>query len=217
MTEARLHEVREAMDWGGTLSVHGPFMDLSPGAVDSKIAAATLDRFMQVMVFLEVLLPDVVVFHSGYEKWKYAGEVELWLGQSVKTWSAVMEKASRIGVKVAIENIVDTEPDNLCALVDRMADPDFGLCLDVGHRELFSELSIGDWVDGMGGRILELHLHDNHGTGDDHLPIGDGRVDFGTLFDRLKALPIDPVYTLEAHSTGDAALSLERLGGYLRS
>jgi sugar phosphate isomerase/epimerase len=96
-----------------------------------------------------------------------------------------------------------------------MGHPLFGLCLDVGHRELFSRQSVGEWVHGMHPHIFELHLHDNRGVNDDHFPIGDGKVDFGGLFKKLDELGVNPVYTLEAHSPEDAVKSLKSLSKYL--
>ena len=215
VTEDDLHRISESLGDGRTLSIHGPFMDLSPGAIDAKIAAASLERYLQVIAFTKILKTEVVVFHSGYEKWKYAGEVELWLGQSMKTWRAVVAEAEKTGVKVAIENIVDEEPTHLRLLAERMDHPLFGLCLDVGHREIFSTLPITDWVEGMGPYIFELHLHDNMGINDDHLPVGLGKVDFGALFGALRALPAGPVLTLEAHSAADAVTSLQNLSIFL--
>ncbi len=215
ISEADLHTLKNALDWEHTLSIHGPFMDLSPGAVDSKIAEASLYRYMQVLSFSEILKPNVIVFHSGYEHWKYAGNVELWLSQSLKTWRPVVEMAEKDGIKIAIENIVDTEPTHLRLLAQRMNHPLFGLCFDVGHRELFSKMSVGEWVEGMHPYIFELHLHDNCGVNDDHFPIGDGKLDFGELFKKLGELVIDPVYTLEAHSKEDAVKSINSLSKYL--
>ncbi len=215
VTEKDLHDINEAMDWEHTLSIHGPFMDLSPGAVDSKVAAVSLERYLQVISFAEVLKPEVVVFHSGYEKWKYADETGLWLEQSLKTWRAVMDRAGKSGVKVAIENIVDERPDHLRLLAEAVGHPQFGLCLDVGHREIFSGLSITDWVDGMHPYLFELHLHDNMGSADEHKPLGEGSVDFKALFLRLKELSISPVHTLEAHTAEEALRSLKNLNKYI--
>lgn len=215
ITDADLHRLTDVMDHGRPLSVHAPFMDLCPGAIDSKIAAASLERYLQVMSFAEVLRPAVVVFHAGYEKWKYAGEIDLWLTQSLKTWRAVADKAEKHGVKIAIENIVDGEPAHLRLLAEEMDHPLFGLCLDVGHREIFSSLPVDAWVEGMHPYLFELHLHDNHGVNDDHLAIGEGRVDFKSLFASLNKLSIKPIYTLEAHSEEEALRSLESLKKYL--
>lgn len=215
ITEKDLHSLKSSLDWEHTLSIHGPFMDLSPGAVDPKVAEASLYRYMQVLSFSEILKPNVIVFHSGYEHWKYAGNVELWLVQCLKTWRPVVEKAEKAGIKIAIENIVDTEPAHLKQLAQRMDHPLFGLCFDVGHRELFSQMSMGEWAEAMHPYIFELHLHDNYGVNDDHSPIGDGKVDFGGLFRKLGELEIDPVYTLEAHSKEDAVKSLQALRKYI--
>lgn len=214
--ESDLRDIAAAMDWEHTLSIHGPFMDLSPGAVDPRIAAASLERYLQIMEFSEILEPEVVVFHSGYEKWKYAGNVGLWLKPSLTTWRAVMERAERTGVKVAIENIVDAVPDHLRLLASEVGHPLFGLCLDVGHREIFSEMPVTDWVEGMHPYIFELHLHDNAGSADDHDPIGEGIIDFGSLFAKVGELGIEPVYTLEAHSAEDALASIAALNAYLK-
>ncbi len=210
-----LRRLARSMDWERTLSIHGPFMDLSPGAVDPKVAAVSLERYLQVVSFAEILKAEAVVFHSGYEKWKYAGEIGLWLDRSLSTWRAVMRRAGDAGVRVAVENIVDERPDHLRLLAGEVNHPLFGLCLDAGHREIFSGLKIEDWVDGMHPFIFELHLHDNMGVSDDHMPMGRGRIDFPALFGRLKGLSVNPVYTLEAHSPEDALASLKNLEGYV--
>jgi len=209
--------VRDALDWEHTLTVHGPFMDLSPGALDTKVAEASLSRYLDVIELSAVLRPEAVVFHSGYEGWKYAHNVDVWLSPSVRTWKTVMESAEKHDIKVAVENIVDTEPDHLKRLAEEVGHPLFGLCLDVGHREIFSSLPIQTWVDVMHPYIHVLHLHDNTGDFDDHAPIGDGNVDFDALFSRIRELGIDPVYTLEAHNAEDAFVSLERISRYLNA
>jgi hypothetical protein len=60
-----MHEVRAVKDTLGhasSLSIHAPFMDLSPGAVDSRVRAATIERFSQILDVSEVLRPEAVVF-----------------------------------------------------------------------------------------------------------------------------------------------------------
>jgi len=38
------------------------------------------------MEIAELLAPKIVVFHSGYEKWKYGHRVDIWLEESLTTW-----------------------------------------------------------------------------------------------------------------------------------
>ncbi|MBP7584485.1 MAG: hypothetical protein KBA61_10650, partial [Spirochaetes bacterium] len=51
--------------------------------------------------------------------------------------------------------------------------------------------------------IRQLHLHDNDGSGDEHLPIGAGNVDFGLVAGFIARAKVKPLVTLEPHSEGD--------------
>ncbi len=215
ITPGDIGRLAAALDWPHTVSIHAPFMDLCPGAVDSKIAAVTLERFLEVMEITAPLKPLAIVFHSGYEKWKYAGNTDIWLKRSMGTWSKVLGLAEKTGVKVAIENIVDTEPSHLVRLAGEMNHPLFGLCLDVGHRELFSNLTPVQWLSETAPWLFELHLHDNFGVGDDHLPVGEGKIEWREFFEKLGELGINPIHTLEAHSEDDALKSLENLNKWI--
>ncbi|MDA8433287.1 MAG: sugar phosphate isomerase/epimerase [Nitrospiraceae bacterium] len=198
ISPADIEGLAALLDYRPSLSIHAPFMDLSPGAVDSKVRQATTERFFHVLDIAEVLRPKVIVFHSGYEKWKYALNIDLWLEKSLQTWRPVSARASDIGVKIAIENIFEDEPSNLKLLMKEMDSDDFGVCFDTGHCHLFSRAGLGEWMRDLNPHILELHLHDNDRTSDQHLPMGDGTFDFDTFFRLLDRK--DCVYTLEAHS-----------------
>ena len=47
------------------------------------------------------------------------------------------KKAEEIGVKIAIENIFEDEPENLRLLMEEMGNKNFGICFDSGHFNLF--------------------------------------------------------------------------------
>jgi len=204
--------LRASLDHNPSLSIHAPFMDLSPGAMDSKVRAITLERFSCVLDIAEVISPEVVVFHSGYEKWKYAHRPDIWLKGSIMTWRPLIERAKDIGVKIAIENIFEDEPSNLRMLMDQLYSEHFGLCFDTGHFNLFSTVSLHAWLSDIGPYILALHLHDNDKSFDSHLPIGDGTFDFGTLFAILRDNNF--LYTIESHTPERVFKSIERLRQY---
>jgi sugar phosphate isomerase/epimerase len=203
--------LRDALDYRPSLSLHGPFMDLSPGAVDSKVRGVTMQRFSDLFEIARVLGPRVVVFHSGYEKWKYALNVDVWLEKSLETWRPLDKRASGMGVKIAIENIFEDEPSNLALLMEGMASENFGVCFDTGHCNLFSKVGLETWMDALTPHIVELHLHDNDRTSDQHLPMGRGTFDFENFFRLLGEK--DCVYTVEAHSPEDVLKSIDYLSG----
>jgi sugar phosphate isomerase/epimerase len=197
------------LDYRPSLSFHGPFMDLSPAAVDSKVRKATTERFLHVLDIAEVLGPKTIVFHSGYEKWKYALDVGLWLEKSLLTWRPLNDRASAMGVKIAIENIFEDEPSNLRLLMEHMDSDNFGICFDTGHCNLFSTVPLTDWLEALNPHIAELHLHDNDGSADQHLPMGEGTFDFTEFFGLLARN--DCVHTIEAHTPEHVLRSMEYL------
>lgn len=207
-----IEPLKRRLDHTPALSLHAPFMDLSPGAVDTHVREVTLARFFQMMDIAEVLLPEVIVFHSGYEKWKYAHRADIWLEGSLITWRPVIERAVALDVKIAIENIFEDEPSNLASLMDKLGSRHFGICFDTGHCNLFTNVPIKDWLTSLGPYLFELHLHDNDRSRDQHLPIGDGTFDFKTLFSLLDRS--DCIYTIEAHTPERVMKSMARLKEY---
>ena len=91
----------------------------------------------------------------------------------------------------------------------------FGICFDTGHFNLFSKKPIEEWFDRLGPYILEVHLHDNNRKKDEHLAIGDGKMDFNLLFKLLNGLPHKPLLTIEAHGKDAALKSIERIKRYI--
>jgi len=209
ISDKSITALSKMLDHGPSLSIHAPFIDLSPGAVDSKVRAATIERFSHILDISGILKPKAIVFHSGYEKWKYALNIDLWLEKSLMTWQPLNARAAAMGVTIAIENIFEDEPQNLKLLMENMNSDNFGICFDTGHFNLFSKVPLEDWMSTLKTNIVELHLHDNNRTSDQHLPIGDGTFDFKRFFELLGDK--NCVYTLEAHSPEKVVKSMKAL------
>ena len=213
INESDIIVLQEKLDYNPSISIHAPFMDLSPGAVDSKVRAVTIERFSHIFDITQILGPKAIVFHSGYEKWKYAKRVDIWLEGSLLTWEPLLKKAVGMGLKIAIENIFEDDPVNLRLLMEEIGSDNFGICFDTGHFNLFSQVPLDEWLMQLEPYIIELHLHDNNRASDDHLAIGEGTFDFNTLFSTLKDKNL--IYTIEGHTPGDVLKSIEMLKRYL--
>ena len=216
ITAPSLESLRKSLQYTPSLSLHAPFMDLCPGAVDTKVREVTVSRFNQVFQLAQVLKPECIVFHSGYEKWKYGLSTGLWLQKSLETWQPLNETAQSMGVKITIENIFEDDPANLRLLMEKMDSGNFGICFDTGHCNLFSKVPLNEWLDSLGSYIIELHLHDNDRSADQHLPIGDGTFDFRELFSSLKSNDTI-IHTIEAHSPERVLKSISRLDELIAS
>ena len=87
--------------------------------------------------------------------------------------------------------------------------------LDVGHLHVYGTVSPETWWVELGDGILEVHLHDNDTFGDEHMPIGEGAIDWKRTFEDLFRHAPDAVKVIEVPVEG-ALKSLTRIraGGY---
>jgi len=183
-------------------TIHAPFGDLNPGSEERLVREATSYRFSQICSVAAILKPRVMVFHPGFDKWRYGERESFWLGRAIDTFSKVLKDTEEIGCTVAIENIFEEEPSTLLALIEEFNHPRLRHCFDVGHWNLFHGRGVGleEWFAALGSHIAEVHIHDNNGIKDDHLPVGEGKIDFDLYFDLLARYAPDAVRTVEAHS-----------------
>jgi len=190
-------------------------MDLSPGGVDKKIKEVTLDRFTKVIELALLFKPKTIVFHPGYEKWKFNGNVDLWFKSSLQTWRPLVKEAEALGLTLAIENVFEESPDSLKALLEKIDSTHFRFCFDTGHYHVFNKTPLLDWFNALSKYMVEVHLHDNHREMDEHLPIGEGNFDFDQFFKLLSQYRLKPIYTLEPHEEDHLWRGLEAVKKYI--
>lgn len=103
------------------------------------------------------------------------------------------------GVGVMVENLSPPmgSAEQLKPFLE--AAPEVGFHLDVGHANIR-----GDHLRGLlaayGDRLAHVHIHDNKGRSDEHLPLGAGEVDWPDAARRVRAAGYDGTVTLEVFS-----------------
>ena len=198
-------------------TIHAPFFDLNPASGDRDIKAITARRFHQTIDFATEVEASRIVFHPGYDPWRYARTPEAWLENSLEFWPSLIERAEKSSILLCLENIFDTQPAPLVELLREINSPFLRHCFDIGHWFLFTKTPIHKWFETLGPYLSHLHLHDNRGRGDDHRPIGKGKIDFPALIEQLSLLGSQPTATLEAHNQKDAERSLKALKALIQS
>lgn len=199
-----------------SVSLHSPFMDLSPGGVDRKVKGITVDRFSKMIELAGVFNPKAIVFHPGYEKWKFDGNIEGWLKSSLQTWGPLVERAQKMGLVLAIENVFEEDPEPIQRLLEEIGSPHFRFCFDTGHHHVFSKTPLSLWVETLGEYLVEVHLHDNHKEMDEHLPMGEGSFDFDQFFYLLQQYDLHPIYTIEPHEEAHLWRGLEAVRRFVK-
>jgi len=195
-------------------SVHAPFMDLSPGAVDRDVRNITKEKLKKTVAMANCLGALGVVCHPGYDRWRFGDYLDIWLEGSADTWHEVLAEAGD-RLPVLLENVFEEEPLSFIELFKYMNPKKMYFCFDSGHFNLFTKVSLEAWLSTLGNYIKEMHLHDNHGTRDDHLPIGQGIFPFRELKGFLKARGNEIILTAEIHEESHAAEGIKNLKEYV--
>jgi sugar phosphate isomerase/epimerase len=196
---------------GLNITLHGPFQDILPGALDIKILAASRARLQNAFDLLEIFQPRSIVCHIGYESRHYQGWEEKWLAHSLATWEPLAEQAAQYGCLLTLENVYETQPELIKELFTRLQAPNIRMCLDVGHLQAFGGGEFQKWLDMLGSLVGQLHLHDNNGGGDDHLALGQGRIPLSQILGFFAANNSAPLITLEPHHENSLSPSLAYL------
>ena len=184
--------------FNGRVIIHGPFLGIRYTYNDCLLIEAVFKRMKMTYKLVKELKPDIIVLHSGFSEQMRSFNLEdLWLNETANFWKKEIYKYEKVGTKVVIENIVEKEPARLIKLHDIVDSKFFGLCLDVGHTNIFSEVPLKEWISRMGRRLQYVHLHDNSGKEDEHLPVGKGNINFNDIFNKLKEVVPDIQVSLE--------------------
>ncbi|MDI6742680.1 MAG: sugar phosphate isomerase/epimerase [Smithella sp.] len=202
-------------DAGLKITFHAPFMDLRPGALDEKIRRASVDRMKEAFSLARYFNPIKIVCHPCFDERYYVFGEDLWLESSVKTWKELIPLAEKYKTVIALENTYEQNPDMLRRLFDTLSSESICFCFDAGHFNVFSYEPLNVWLKTLGKYLGHLHLHDNFGQSDEHLPVGKGTFPFEELFAALKKMRFSPTMTLEAHNPENlwkSIRNIDRLG-----
>tara|TARA_Y100000031_G_scaffold155209_1_gene205178 strand:+ start:574 stop:1215 length:642 start_codon:yes stop_codon:yes gene_type:complete len=194
---------------GIKLTIHAPYMDLSPGGVDNKIRQASFERMVQLMDTAKIFNPKMIIVHPGFDHWRNDYNLNQWINNSCLFWKEILKYTEDSNFTFAIENIFERTPETLQKLIESIASLRFGFCFDTGHFNLFSKSPLDEWLKRLGPYLLETHLHDNSGDKDTHSPIGDGNFPFSFYFELLSKISVHPVLTFETHSEEGALASIK--------
>jgi sugar phosphate isomerase/epimerase len=127
--------------------------------------------------------------------------------------------AHHAGVAICIENTNSEmgDPNYLRAFVDETRLTGLRFNFDIGHAHL-SDFPEGERIEKSFSPLRELvasvHLHDNHGEKDEHLPPFDGSIDWPAATKMLKAAPeanLPLVFELKEKTGPEAPSAAEQL------
>lgn len=173
---------------------HGPFNELFPCAIDPKARELAACRYHQAVELAQRYGAKKIVLHGGYNPWIY---YPVWyVEQSVLFWKDFVQTLPE-GLEICLENVLEEEPSMLREIVRQVGDERLRLCLDVGHVNAYSKLSVMDWLADWAPYLSHFHLHNNHGDKDSHSPLNSGTLPMKQLLRQAEHCCPNASYTLE--------------------
>jgi len=208
----RILEALDTADMG--LVCHLPTF-VSTADLTESLRQASLQEMLDSLETAARLRPMKIVVHPSY----FSGlgvhvpdEVKAYALESLR---ALVEKGEALGTTLCLENMFPrsrflVEPDDFEDIFRRF--PSLKLTLDTGHAKLEAPGSrrILEFVERFPDRLEHVHASDNLGTGDHHLPIGTGVIDFPAIVRALKSVGYEKTVTLEIFSKDRDYLRISR-------
>jgi sugar phosphate isomerase/epimerase len=205
---ATLHQPIYFTDRGsGQWSRHvAPNINLIDPEKSHRITA--MDEVKRALECAEQIPVSACVLHLGQkdDPWNTRA-----LENSLTAIEHLKAFAHPLGVRILIENLQNeiTSPEHILEILRAGHFDRVGVCLDIGHAHLAQPTSdsqpnigIDEAFELLKPRIAQLHLHDNHGTKDDHLWPGSASpgslgIDWTNVAKQIATLPADVPGVLE--------------------
>ncbi len=186
----------ETAAWGKReLSIHGPCVavDLADEANKNYLPA-----FEATFKYAQKINAAFVVVHTNEclpEDIKTGQELV------ISRLEELLDMAQGYGVNLVIENVGLRSKGNVLfnleeylALFERF--PQALSLIDTGHAHV-NGWDIPAVVEKLGSKLFALHIHDNDGNGDDHLPVWQGTIVWDKLFDAIKTHAPEAILVME--------------------
>ena len=187
--------VRKKMQGIDRFILPAPFNELCPAAIDRQVRAVAVKRYEQTLTLARSYGIRRIVIHGGFIPTIY---YDSWFcAESVAFWRDFLSCVPGDTV-LLLENVMEPTPGLLRHIAEEVGDPRFRLCLDVGHAfSAASSSPVEEWVRVSAPLLSHVHLHDNLGERDLHLPLGEGSMDLNRILSLLWECGEDITYTLE--------------------
>jgi len=155
------------------VDIGSPFTPVRGGSVAELIASLDL---------VTKLGGEKAVFHPSARAWDLGWTNDDLSGFVLESVREVALAARERDIEPCVENVIDG-PYSIDGFDRLLTETDAQMTFDTGHARLagFSDADSAAFLDSHRERVSHVHLSDNRGGSDEHLPVGLGTIDFETV------------------------------------
>jgi sugar phosphate isomerase/epimerase len=160
------------------ITIHLPYSDLNLASMNQPIWEETV-RQMKSCLALASDFARLAVVHPGHLSPLGMQMPDAAWSQSVLGIQQICDYASDLDMKIAVENMVNMpailgrRPEEIQGILETVDRENVGFIFDVGHAN--TNGNVENFLK-LRDKIIHIHMHDNHGERDEHLPVGNGTV-----------------------------------------
>ncbi len=156
--------------------------------------------------------PVIVIHPAMYGQYRTKEALAKALDDNIAMYRSLEDDLARAGVKAALENMFgwDDETDRaiptvfstaaeMAEALTRLGGDHYCACLDIGHAGIVGQ-SPAEMIRTLAPWLECLHVHDNDGVTDQHLPPFLGSIDFARVTDALREVGYKGVMNLELNA-----------------
>lgn len=183
-------------------SLHAPFApDIDISSSDAAQREASVAEICQAAKAAALLHTHYFVLHPGPENPAPtpAEEQLSHMQYVIDSINQVARRCRELGVVCVLENklphLLFGKTSDILWILDGINGAEVGACLDTGHAFLSGD--VHNLIHKLAGHLKMIHAHDNAGINDNHLPPGDGKIDWGQVLQDLIAIQFHGPFILE--------------------
>ncbi len=215
--EENLPEIKELLSsYNLDYTMHSPFSDINISSLNSAIRKESIKQVKYSIFAVNEIDGKMLTFHPGRHSsatYKSREKTKKILFDSLKEISDFNKDYE---VTIALENMPDTfittmrVSQEVLEVLSHDVVSGIKHTMDVGHLET-NDVDISKYMHDLKNYLVHMHLHDNFGEFDNHLPLGEGNISFPKIFKAIDETNYSGRIILEMITAEDIIKSREYL------
>ncbi len=211
----RVKEIYETTNL--VLSLHAPLSDINIASVNERIWEESVRQIKESIENAYEFIDDICVVHPGVFSPLSIQKPEEAFQKAITGLTTICEFAAERGLRIAVENLTSANmligryPDELIRIVRGVNMDNLGICLDIAHTNTTKTLDEFLGIKAKAGDmdIIHIHVSDNFGAEDLHLPLGEGNLDWDRVFKGIDDYGYEGLMVMELYSIEGGIASLD--------
>lgn len=197
------------------ITIHLPYSDLNLASMNQPIWEETLRQMKECISFASEFC-GLAVVHPGYLSPLGKQMPDRAWEQNILGLQEICDHAAEFGMRIAVENMLNIEsmlgrtPEEIQGILENARRENLGFVFDVGHANTNGNV---DSFLALKEKMIHVHVHDNKGARDEHLPVKSGNVNWRRVAKGLEGY--EGRFVTEARTLVQGAQSMRNLKAFL--